>query len=374
MKRVKVALVAAAVVAGVATIPTPVGASAECAITALPVPDGALFSAVNGTDPTGRYLVGSGSPNGPSEMQSLVWHDGMLTVLPIPLAGSVASAVNSAGSVVGSGFRAGLNRAWRFADGEYRELPLPAGATAGFAVDINSRGDSLIGYSTVDDPSQVAVLPAGAASVRILSLPPGYGAIPTGISDDGTVTARADPLTGDGLTRSFVWDARGSRQELLGTGVGRAVAVWASSGRWAAGTEYDPVTDVLTPLRWRLSGPLVAQVRRPAVIMATTSGPPAARDASARARIPQPIRVSRANPQRLPAELTVLGAVNDRGVVGGQADNSAAAVVQNGQLLRLSKRANSRAGYVQAVSNTGVIAGADIDADFNSRAATWTCG
>lgn len=235
--------------------------------------------------------------------------------------------------MVGTGFVPGNNaaRAWRIADGDYLELAVPEGTTDSYGVGINTRGDILLGYQGVGD-SQVAVRSGRTGALRTLSLPAGYAGIPTGISDDGTVTARASTPDGSGPDRSFVWNARGVRRELPGTAAGVSVDVRASAGRWATGYQVDAAGTV-SQLRWDL-----------------------------RTRSAQP----------LPADLDVAEAVNDLGTVGGQAGLDPA-LVSAGQLQRLPKLTATSTADVATLSSAGVAAGSNYEAGL-TRAVSWTCG
>ena len=321
----------AAASAAVRSAPTS-AAAASSVITALPVPEGTNFSRVNGVDPTGRFLAGFVGSD--TVGQAAVWHEGALTLLSVPLDSPRAGAVNAAGVVVGTGFVAGSgsSQAWRVADGHYLELAVPEGGTESSAVGINADGDILLGFLDTNGTGQVAVRSGRTGALRTLSLPAGYSAIPAGISDDGTVTARASALDGAGPDRSFVWNAHGVRRELPGTAAGASVDVRASAGRWATGFQFDPAAGTVSQLRWDL-----------------------------RRRSARP----------LPADLDVAEAVNDLGTVGGQAGVDAA-LVSDGQLQRLPGLTATSIGDVAALSSAGVAGGTNFDAGL-TQAVSWTC-
>jgi uncharacterized membrane protein len=331
--RLAIAVMAAALATAGVAQPVTASTAVACAVRALPVPDGTNYSLVNGTDRTGRYLAGFAATDDVGH--AVLWHDGVPTVLPIPLSSPTAGAVNSHGAVVGTGFLPGSGdaRAWEFVNGRYLELAPPAGGTQTFGVGINKHGDVLLGYDS-NFIDHVAVRSADGV-LRTLQLPPGYSGIPTGISDDGTVTARASLANQPEQSpdHSFVWDASGVRYELPGTAPGVIVDVWASAGHWAVGGQFDLTTGTPTALRWDLRTRTV---------------------------------------ETLPAELTSPLAVNDRGIVGGQAGRDAA-LVRNGQVIRLPSLSGTAGGSaaVQALSHTGVAAGSDFTDTVH--AVSWTC-
>jgi uncharacterized membrane protein len=241
------------------------------------VPEGVHSSTVNGVDPAGHFLAGFAASD--TAEQAVVWRDGVLTVLPVPLDSPRAGAVNASGVVVGTGFvpGSGAARAWMIAGGHYLELTGPQDATESYGVGINAGGDILLGYRDALFTGQVAVRSGLTGALRTLRLPAGYSATPTGISDNGTVTARATTLDGAGPERSFVWNARGGRRELRGTAAGVSVGVRASAGRWATGVQVDTVTGAASQLRWNLTTLSAQPPRR-----STTSAWSAARPAPTR--------------------------------------------------------------------------------------------
>jgi uncharacterized membrane protein len=309
--------------------PASASTATACSVAPLAVPDGTTYSIVNGADPTGHFLAGFAASD--TVEQAVVWQDGTLSVLPIPLSSPRAGAVNPSGTVVGTGFGGGGNaRAWLFANGQYQELLGPSGATQSFGVGVNRVGDVLIGYSDANYVNQVAIRFASTGELRTLPLPAGVSATPTGISDDDTVTARA--TTQDGLSRSFVWNSRGMRRELHGTTPGASVYVVASAGHWAVGSQFDPATGTGSGLRWDLRKHTV---------------------------------------EALPAELDVLESVNDLGAAGGAA-SSVPAIAQDGQLTRLPELPGTISGDVSALSSAGVAAGSNIDPNYLTQAVIWT--
>jgi hypothetical protein len=293
----------------------------------LPVPAGTQYSLVTGADRTGRFVVGFAGDF--ITERALVWRDGVLTELSVPLSYPRPGGVNSRGTVVGAGTGdGGRSVLWQVTNGQYTELPLVPGTVGVSGARINERGDVLLGYQGSDYNPQVAVLPVGGRVPLPLPVPEGYHAYPTGISADGTVTAQAFSGTMDGLARSFVWRPDRTRWELTGTKAGVAVVVEASAGHWAAGAQYDPATGTRPSLRWDL---LTGTV------------------------------------QLLPAELTSVRAITDGGDVGGRTDFEPA-VVRDGQLLTLPMPAGSIFGDVTALGGD-TIAGNIND----NQAASWTC-
>jgi len=162
------------------TLPPDPVVPAACTVS--PLPDGGHRSvAVTGGDSTGRWHVGTATPNAGDKGPMLIWHDGKLVAQIAPPNGDarlhdinssgvavgsnnsdwdtypfvyrngkierlkggrgVASAINDAGEIVGT---IGVNNRhpvrWKTADAEPETLPMPPGATIQFVLDVAPDG------------------------------------------------------------------------------------------------------------------------------------------------------------------------------------------------------------------------------------------
>jgi uncharacterized membrane protein len=245
---------------------TPIG---PCTVRALPVPKGLVPYDVHGMDPSGRYIVADTfDARHDSSPVSILWDNGVPSVIPVGGSNSFAFAVNIHGTVVGTGERtSGVEFPWIYADGKVTDLPAPAGYPHNVTpVGINARGD-VVGTAADGAFNQVAPVlwPAGnRAGVHVLPVPTVSGASSRtqaiAIADDGTVVA----TIGDVRHRiPYAWDADGHGRHLdvpKGAVNGEVVAV---SGGWAFGRVDRPEAGVSpgvytngpvigTPARWSL--------------------------------------------------------------------------------------------------------------------------
>lgn len=209
---------------------TTAAAPAGCSVTALPLPTGITGGSVTATDPTGRYVVGTPFPSDDmTPAVTILWTDGRPRLLPT---GFSATAVNTAGLVVGVRGRLEARRAAVIRDGAVVDLPVPDGATTTDAVAVNAGGEVAGVVFFADSTARGVVWPASGAAPRLLQAAGGHkDTFVAGIADDGatigTIGTRERPYRwasdGAGTALTLPEGYRG--------GEGQAIA-----GDWAVGT------------------------------------------------------------------------------------------------------------------------------------------
>ncbi|SCF27756.1 hypothetical protein GA0074696_4018 [Micromonospora purpureochromogenes] len=219
---------------GVATAPAtaaPRTATASaCKLTTLTYPAGVYRAEANAVDPTGRFIAGKALRVREEGNQNflLVWDRRRLTTIESSLAENVAD-VNTAGTVVGSGWADGRLRPWVLRDGAVAPLPTPPGGAGATA--INTTGD-VVG-SGVDpdtgDPFPVRWPAARPGTFEVLDLP--AFAEPAGITEDGTIVGTAGEFA---AWTGWVRYPDG-RVEALTVPGALTTIVFAAQGHWAIG-------------------------------------------------------------------------------------------------------------------------------------------
>ncbi|MEH1057904.1 hypothetical protein V6U89_22180 [Micromonospora sp. CPCC 206171] len=219
---------------GVATAPAaaaPRTASASaCKLSTLPYPADVYRADARAIDRTGRFIAGTALRVGEESNQALllVWDRGRLTTIESSLAENVAD-VNTAGTVVGSGWVDAKIRPWILRDGAVALLPSPPGGAEPTA--INGTGD-IVGVG-VDpdtfDPFPLRWPAARPGTFEVLDLP--ANAVPQGITEDGTIVGTAGDFA---AWTGWVRYPDGRVRTLTVPGA-RTTIVYAAQGHWAIG-------------------------------------------------------------------------------------------------------------------------------------------
>jgi hypothetical protein len=233
-----------------------------CAVHFLPAPDGLRNADVLGLDPTGRYAVGRGADTA-GRYHPLLWTDGVPKVLESQgIDGTLDGiVVNQAGAVAWSGSNQGRRGTWHYRDGAITPVP-PAFGYVVKAIDAQG------GIYAVDQGPEanhkwharlLAVPADGPATVRDLQAADTAGAgLVLAVDTDGTAVGLADtgklPLT-KGPSQAAVWPPDGGMRLLtLPPGFGAAAAAVVSGGRiggtaWHRPDQQDP-TDQPVVVAW----------------------------------------------------------------------------------------------------------------------------
>jgi uncharacterized membrane protein len=253
---------APAVPKGEFTIPGTPGWSApvtppptSCTLEQLPTPDGEPMALISGGDPTGRYHVGRSYPKG-GGYQAVIWHDGApkKVMLPGDLEESLRD-VNSSGTAVGWSFAGGevpVPVPYAYHDGKVSKLQ---GAKRGSALAINEAG----AIAGDDDGGHPLVWPSVSAAPIRLPLPAGASAgTAVDIDEDGTTVGNI------GDNRAYVWFADGTHRALpvpdLDGKPGAVTRVFAIRNGWATGlVAHEEAAEGLAagagstvPIRWNV--------------------------------------------------------------------------------------------------------------------------
>jgi hypothetical protein len=181
---VAVAVLSVAVVSAIRTTAAPTGPATvspdgPCTVRALPAPSWTgqpPSTGVTDIDPSGRYVAGYSAYG--MTGRALLWVDGQVRILDAPGEMDRATAVNSAGTVVGYSAGGG----WVYRYGQFTRLPALPGypPAAARPVAINTRGD-IVGQSGEMAVIWPAHLPG---EVRAVGDGP---ATATGVSDVGLI-------------------------------------------------------------------------------------------------------------------------------------------------------------------------------------------
>jgi hypothetical protein len=317
------ALVAAGLLAGASALPAQ---AATCSVTALPVPDGTTWSAVQAADPTGRWLAGqvdSAADSGRVEL----WHDGTGTVLDVPGDYPFVAGITATGTVVGTaGGAGGVNFAWKYQHGKVTVLPSPHPGDSADAVAVDPSGDIAgTSFSEQTGESTPVLWPADEpGTVRTLATPAG-SAFVLSIRDDRTVVGELGDNATD-ATGPYLWRPDGTGHPLSA----QVLVVNTAGSRYLIGQEF--AGDDAFSVRWDLA-------------------------TGTKYRYPRPLRL-------LPM------AVNRHALVGGQLDGNA--VLLRGQTtVTLPNLPGGTLGEVQALADTGLAAGWARD-DAGVHAASWS--
>jgi uncharacterized membrane protein len=246
-----------------------------CVLTRFAEPKGTNID-VTASDDTGRYVAGRFHPEGgsPNQPTLVLWTDGVPVPFTVPGTGGFgpsATDVNSHGTVVGEGFKAGRTFAWVYRDGQLQELPTVPGYTHHWAEAVNERGD-IVGFAVSEaDPDQfVALIWPADQPGTVLKLAAPRSAQAVDISDDGVIIGnlldRVRPNVTPGPARSeggiivrgselpkrtgFQWDSNRIGHELPalpGKSVGEALLI-----RGSIVFGHLNATDEPFPVRWNL--------------------------------------------------------------------------------------------------------------------------
>lgn len=230
-----------------------------CRPAALKAPAGIKGITIAGVDPTGRYIIGNGLVG--QNFRPVLWTDGVPKALPVIAQSVQTTDVNSAGTVVGESSSGANTWLFKYENGTYTKLRLPAGNWNPYPVPtINSTGDVLINIEPRNNSggkgSKVLMWKAGSTTPVVLPLPTGANGL--GLKDDGTIVGA---LYKDGTAvGAYLWTQQGHATRLA-TPAGKTSAAYGVRGDWAVGGLWDPGTAALWNLR---TGKVVALVGQPA--------------------------------------------------------------------------------------------------------------
>jgi hypothetical protein len=294
----------------------------------LPVWDGATRSIASAVDATGRWV--GGEIDDALGSHPVMWHDGQIIPLDVPLDDVQITAVGGNGFASGYGLAGGASHPFMISGGGYFELPLPAGSTGAMANGLDASGD-IVGAAFDAAGNRKAVLWPGNhfGTVRVLPVPAGLQGSAIDASPNGNVAVTADQNLDN--QHSYVFDASGRRTELRPVTRGAQAYVQAISDGFAVGFQFDPNTGASTTLRWNLTNHTV----------------------------------------RMAARLGFTNAVNAGGVLGGQTDTGSPALVSAGNKLITLPGLGSGAGAVNGLGDDGTAVGFSRDGNVVA-AVTWT--
>lgn len=228
-----------------------------CAIAELAVPAGVDGVSASGVDPTGRYIIGTGSKG--QDFIPMLWTDGKPQVLPVRGTSGQPTAVNAAGVVVGIGFDGNKQFLFRYADGVVTKLRMPSGGPwlAYPEPDINAAGDIVV---NIKPPENGGVSSAGsrtviwrAGAVTPVRLPLGENDHVFAITDGGALvgTRYRDGVGAAG----YAWDQQGHGVK-LSVPAGQTGAAYAGRGDWAAGGIWPDMSGMLWNIRTGVRTPV----------------------------------------------------------------------------------------------------------------------
>jgi hypothetical protein len=227
---------------------------AACQIDTLPVPAGMKEVAATAIDPTGTYVVGNGLVG--QNFRPVLWTAGKARALSVPATSVQLTDVNAAGVAVGLATQNNRDWVFRYQDGKYTKLRLPAGSWNPFPEPaVNTAGDVLINAEPSGNSggkgSIVLLWKAGTTTAIRLPLPAGANGLD--LDDDGTI-AGAMYVDGSAVS-AWTWDQQGHGRELkVPAGeIGAAYAVrgdWVTGGLWPSMTAglWNRTTGALTQL------------------------------------------------------------------------------------------------------------------------------
>ena len=182
-------LLAATLIApGVATAAPRTDSVPACLLHPLPLPAGVRLARERMfTDPTGRFIVGTGVRTTDQGRESLLlrWDGPRVTVLT-RAPGSLL-AVNRQGVLIGEGPSEAGYPPWRFRDGRLEWLPRAPNGLGGYVGAINGRGD-IVGFGGYLEYPEPLLWPADRPGTVERLEPTGY---PVAILDDGTIVGVA---------------------------------------------------------------------------------------------------------------------------------------------------------------------------------------
>ena len=215
-------------------------AAAACQVSALPLPEQAIFSGVTAGDPSGRWLGGYLSDDS-DFYRTLLWHRGELVDFDAPLVFASIDGINRRGVAVGTGSdEEEATIAFAYVAGEtFVTLAPPDGAVYARPQGV-STGGTVAGYGfTPGDLPQATIWslehPDQPFSPRLPARTEWSEAVD--VSPNGAVAVKATMT--DGRVRSFVYAPDGKRTELKPLTAGANLAVIAVANGWATAYEVD---------------------------------------------------------------------------------------------------------------------------------------
>ncbi|GAA0531447.1 hypothetical protein GCM10010172_10220 [Paractinoplanes ferrugineus] len=300
---------------------TPV-AAITCRVAELPVPNGLQDIEVTAVDPTGTYILGHAYAHG--GYQPILWTGGKAEVLAIPGKSVQLTDVNAAGQVVGMIEIDNEDHPFRWADGAYQMLALPAGNWHAYPQpEINASGDVVLnveprGNSGGTD-SFAIIWANGSTKAKKLPLPKGGNA--HDLNDDGTVIGSI--YKNGSADAGYVWDQQG-RGHKLKNEAGQTNAAYKTRGDWVTGGLWP----AMEPALWNTRTGQLIHLPTPA-----GADPPPAQDGvgpgiavnSAGWVVAGPYVLLADGPLKLPVAkgLTPIAtAVSDTGLVVGRGDTA----------------------------------------------------
>lgn len=231
-------------------------AAQDCALEALPVPEGFVSTKVSGMSDDGSVIAYYAESPEPDDYGALplLYSGGEVTEVPIPGDHPQLADVNSAGTAVGFSMVDGHFVPYVWRDGELAELPGGEGQAHG----VNEQGD-IVGFLRVDTVySDPVVWPADGSGPVALPMPEhAENGVATAVDGDGTVVGYYRDLADhSGNRKPYVWDAEGRGAELpLPEGVELADVDSIPAdvqGEWASGFLDAPGFEA-PGVRWNLT-------------------------------------------------------------------------------------------------------------------------
>ncbi|GAA2630090.1 hypothetical protein [Paractinoplanes durhamensis] len=219
-----------------------------CQMRTLPVPKGLSGVEITAVDPAGKYIVGNATTK--QNFKPILWTGGKAQALSIPGKSVQLSDVNAAGQVVGMITIGNEDYPFRWQNGSYQMLKLPAGDWHAYPVPrINAGGEVVLNVepkgNTGGKDSFAIVWTAGSTKATKVPLPKGANALD--INDDGTLVGAI--YEGEqGATGAWAWDQQGRGRELK-PDAGETAAGYHTQGDWAAGGLWPSMEPGLWNLR-----------------------------------------------------------------------------------------------------------------------------
>ncbi|BCJ44114.1 hypothetical protein GCM10010168_09270 [Actinoplanes ianthinogenes] len=200
-------------------------APTSCTVQQLAAPRNAPKALISGADPEGTYFVGRSYPQA-GGYQAVIWHDGAGTEVPLP--GDEEESltdVTTTGTAVGWSYLHHKKTPFVYDDGRVSQL---RGVTDGSAEAINDSG-AIVG----NDGDHPVFWSSATATARRLPMPAGaQAAMAVDIDEDGTIVGTIDNKT------PYVWLPDGSHHALRTPDLGGKPAegrVFHISGGWVIG-------------------------------------------------------------------------------------------------------------------------------------------
>ncbi|MEU8238580.1 hypothetical protein AB0C07_10065 [Actinoplanes missouriensis] len=228
------------------SVPAP-ASPAACQVGELATPKGLTNVTADAVDPTGRYIVGNGTEG--QDFRPVLWSDGVPKALPVIADSVQATAVNASGVVVGLLTRKNRDTVFRYENGRYTELKLPAGQWHPYPEPaLNAAGDVVINAEPQGNTGGKGVIALlwRAGSVTSVRLPLPEGGHVQEVRDDGTLVGGI--YKDGGADTAWVWNPNGKGTRLT-VPSGRTGQGYAISGDWVTGGIWPPGSAALWNLR-----------------------------------------------------------------------------------------------------------------------------